>query len=73
MPQEAVSAAISITDRPCCARYTYERVAIEGWLRQHGVSPITKKPLPSHSELVPNHTMRSAIHLLIPQQQIVHH
>ena len=48
-------------------RYTYERSAIEGWLSLHGVSPITKQPLPSQSELVPNLTMRSAIHLLIPQ------
>ena len=52
---------------PVCGRYTYERSAIEAWLSQHGVSPITKLPLPGQSELVPNLTMRSAIHLLIPQ------
>ena len=47
--------------------YTYERAAIEHWLGQHSISPITKQPLPDGSDLVPNLTMRSAIQLLIPQ------
>lgn len=47
--------------------YTYERAAIEAWLHRNDTSPITRKPLSSTSELVPNLTMRSAIHLLIPQ------
>ena len=47
--------------------YTYERSAIEHWLGQHTISPITKQPLPDSSDLVPNLTMRSAIQLLIPQ------
>lgn len=65
-----------LTWHDSCCRYTYERSAIEKWLREHGASPITQKPLPSHSELVPNHTMRSAIHLLIPQHaqpQVLQH
>ena len=47
--------------------YTYERSAIEHWLGQHTISPITRQPLPDSSDLVPNLTMRSAIQLLIPQ------
>ena len=38
---------------------TYERKAIEAWLKDHDTSPSTGKTLP-HKTLVPNHALRSA-------------
>ena len=40
--------------------YTYERSAIESWFRTRNTSPMTNAALPS-KELLPNHTLRSAI------------
>ncbi len=44
----------------CCDGHTYERHAIEMWLRNNSRSPKTNQPLPSR-ELIPNHALRSAI------------
>ncbi|XP_050374059.1 U-box domain-containing protein 34 isoform X2 [Argentina anserina] len=40
--------------------FTYEYRAIKAWLDKHNVSPVTRLRL-HHSELTPNHTLRSAI------------
>jgi len=40
--------------------HTYERHAMEHWLRQHGTSPITGAQL-SHLRLVPNIIVRSIV------------
>ncbi|XP_061995493.1 U-box domain-containing protein 34 isoform X1 [Rosa rugosa] len=40
--------------------FTYEYRAIKAWLDKHNVSPVTRLRL-QHSELTPNHTLRSAI------------
>lgn len=47
---------------PVLARdgFSYERAAIEHWLRTHDTSPMTNQRLPSR-ELVPNNALRSAI------------
>lgn len=44
----------------CCDGHTYERSAIELWLRNNARSPKTNQPLASR-ELIPNHALRSAI------------
>lgn len=44
----------------CCDGHTYERVAIEMWLRNNSRSPKTNQPLASR-ELIPNHALRSSI------------
>lgn len=51
-----------IMDEPYIAAdgFTYEHRAIKAWLSKHNVSPVTKHKL-QHSELTPNHTLRSAI------------
>ncbi|WJX90969.1 hypothetical protein P8452_72810 [Trifolium repens] len=51
-----------IMDEPYIAAdgFTYEYRAIKAWLSKHNVSPVTKHKL-QHSELIPNHTLRSAI------------
>lgn len=48
---------------PCVAAdgFTYEHRAIKAWLEKHSVSPVTRKKL-QHMVLIPNHTLRSAIH-----------
>lgn len=40
--------------------HSYERRAIQAWLRSHDTSPITGAPLPSKT-LVPNHALRNLI------------
>lgn len=40
--------------------YSYERVAIQGWLAHHTSSPLTNLPLP-HKQLTPNRTLLSTI------------
>lgn len=40
--------------------HTYERHAMEHWLRQHGTSPITGAQL-GHLRLVPNVIVRSIV------------
>ncbi len=40
--------------------HTYERVAIQRWLRSSTVSPVTGDELP-HTRLVPNVLVRSAV------------
>jgi len=40
--------------------YTYERSAIEAWLRKKQSSPMTNAPL-EHLNLIPNHSLRSTI------------
>ncbi|RDY08570.1 U-box domain-containing protein 34, partial [Mucuna pruriens] len=51
-----------IMDDPYIAAdgFTYEYRAIKAWLSKYNVSPMTKLNL-QHSELTPNHTLRSAI------------
>ncbi len=44
----------------CVDGHTYEREAIEMWLRNNSRSPKTNQPLAS-SEVVPNYTLKSAI------------
>jgi len=44
----------------CCDGHTYERHAIEMWLRNNSRSPKTNQPLASR-ELIPNHALRSTI------------
>jgi hypothetical protein len=44
----------------CCDGHTYERVAIQMWLRNNSRSPKTNQQLPS-KELIPNHALRSTI------------
>ncbi|KAK9866954.1 hypothetical protein WJX84_006924 [Apatococcus fuscideae] len=39
--------------------FTFEREAIEAWLKQHNTSPMTNMQLP-HTSLIPNHALRSA-------------
>eukprot|EP00887_Chlorella_sp_A99_P005212 scaffold1.g5212.t1 len=48
--------------------HTYERAAIEAWMRGHGHSPVTGKPLPSF-DLKPNLTVKALTRLLRQQQQ----
>lgn len=47
---------------PVCAadNHTYERAAIEAWLREHNTSPITRERL-ANNQLRPNHLVKSAI------------
>nr|XP_029121648.1 U-box domain-containing protein 34 [Elaeis guineensis] len=40
--------------------YTYEYRAIKAWLEKHQISPVTKVKL-SHTSIIPNHSLRSAI------------
>lgn len=40
--------------------HSYERSAIEAWLRGSDVSPVTGQPL-AHKELMPNYTLKSLI------------
>ena len=40
--------------------YSYERSAIEAWVRDHGTSPMTRSPL-TLQELVPNRSLRNTI------------
>lgn len=41
--------------------FTYEGKAIKAWIQKHqNVSPVTKHRL-KHSDLTPNHTLKSAI------------
>ncbi|XP_038986532.1 U-box domain-containing protein 34-like [Phoenix dactylifera] len=40
--------------------YTYECRAIKAWLGKHQISPVTKLKL-SHTSILPNHSLRSAI------------
>ncbi|KAL3647521.1 hypothetical protein CASFOL_008489 [Castilleja foliolosa] len=51
-----------VMDDPCVAAdgYTYDRQAIEAWLREKNTSPVTDLPLP-HKYLTPNYTLLSAI------------
>lgn len=44
----------------CCDGHTYERFAIETWLRSNSRSPKTNQPLASR-ELIPNHALRASI------------
>ena len=44
----------------CADGHTYERAAIERWLRQRGTSPKTNALLPSRAVL-PNHNLRGVI------------
>jgi sacsin len=41
--------------------FSYERRAIENWLRNHSRSPMTNIPLPN-TALIPNRTLRNIIH-----------
>ncbi|WVZ57626.1 hypothetical protein U9M48_007988, partial [Paspalum notatum var. saurae] len=51
-----------VMQNPCIASdgYSYERVAIEMWLHENDVSPLTKSRLPDKN-LVPNHALLCAI------------
>ena len=46
--------------RICIPGHTFERVAIERWLRTHGTSPMTGAALP-HKHLVPAISLRQLI------------
>jgi len=52
--------------------YTYERAAIEGWMKEHNTSPLTGAPFPS-LQLTPNDTLRWQIDnfrsMMLAQQQ----
>ena len=48
----------------CCDGHTYEREAIEMWLRNNSRSPKTNQPLAT-KEVFPNHALRSSIESLI--------
>lgn len=51
-----------IMEDPCVAAdgYTYDRNAIEIWLKETNISPMTRLPL-AHKNLVPNYALLSAI------------
>ncbi|KAF7096819.1 hypothetical protein CFC21_098717 [Triticum aestivum] len=51
-----------VMDDPCVAAdgHTYERTAIEAWLKKHKISPITKHILPSLT-IIPSHSLHEAI------------
>ncbi|ESQ31779.1 hypothetical protein EUTSA_v10005349mg [Eutrema salsugineum] len=51
-----------VMNEPCVAAdgYTYDREAIEDWLREKDVSPVTNLPLPNKN-LLANYTLYSAI------------
>ncbi|XP_012858143.1 PREDICTED: U-box domain-containing protein 35-like [Erythranthe guttata] len=51
-----------VMNDPCVAAdgYTYDRKAIEEWLRENNTSPVTNLPLLSKS-LIPNHSLLTAI------------
>ena len=40
---------------------TYDRESIDKWLEKVSSCPVTKQPLPSDSDLTPNHTLRRLI------------
>ena len=44
----------------CADGHSYDRAAITRWLQDHNTSPKTGMPL-EHTNLVPNHALRSAI------------
>ena len=50
--------------------HTYERSAIEQWLKDHNTSPKTNLPLPD-GRLVPNHALRGQVIEWIEEQQRV--
>lgn len=47
--------------------FTYERTAIEGWLQQKTISPMTNEPL-EHASLMPNRAVKSAVQRLKQHQ-----
>jgi serine/threonine protein kinase/nucleotide-binding universal stress UspA family protein len=51
-----------VMNEPCVAAdgYTYDRHAIEEWLKEHNTSPMTDSPLHSKN-LLPNYTLYTAI------------
>ena len=49
--------------------HTYEKTAIEAWLRDHDTSPLTNAVLP-RKELIVNFTLRSAIEEYKKQPQL---
>jgi len=51
----------------CCDGHTYEREAIEIWLRNNSRSPKTNEPLAS-SEVVPNFALKHAIEAMAELQ-----
>ena len=48
----------AIEDPAIVAGYTYERAAIESWLEQHSISPVTGQPL-DHTHIIANHVFKS--------------
>ncbi|KAJ1445654.1 hypothetical protein M885DRAFT_414912, partial [Pelagophyceae sp. CCMP2097] len=44
----------------CADGHSYERRAIDGWLRAHATSPLTNLPLSSR-DTTPNRALRAAI------------
>ena len=53
--QVSMSGPVTAADR-----FTYEREAIEEWLRDHDISPLTGERL-AHTQLTPNLVLRSLI------------
>lgn len=48
----------------CLDGHTYERDAIEEWLKSHSRSPKTNQPLAS-LRLIPNHALRASIETIL--------
>lgn len=47
--------------------HTFDRLSIQRWIDSgHHTCPVTKLPLPPHSPLIPNHALRSLIHIYTP-------
>ena len=59
---EAVGCLQALMVEPVIAAdgHTYEKAAIETWLQQHTISPVTGDFLP-HTRIVPNVLIKSAI------------
>jgi serine/threonine protein kinase len=55
-----ITYSIMVDPVVCADGHSYDRVAIEEWLRFHNTSPLTNQPLP-HKHLIPNHALRKMI------------
>lgn len=51
-----------------CDGHTYERRAIDEWLRQHNTSPLTSQQLENRT-LLPSHTLKRMIREFIDNNQ----
>ena len=46
---------------------TYERWAIEEWIKEHQTSPLTREPIPADSKLIPNRVLENMIEVLVTE------